>query len=199
MFSHRRSLLIVVAALALISSACGSDDTSTQPDGEASAGLPTDPDSESRPTEEPQSEPGDTGPRDASVSDLPDAPLQVISVDFSTGVVTLTNTGTADYDLTGHWLCNRPSYSELPGQVLEPGAAVDVSVSGLSADGGEVAIYVSNNFGSSDDIVTYVGWGSGGGRQSVAEAAQVWSGDPVQPASDIITLSGDPGAAAGWG
>jgi hypothetical protein len=199
MFSHRRSLLIVVAVLALISSACGSDDTIAQPDGEASAGLPTDPDSGTRPTEEAQSEPGDTGPGDASVSDLPGAPLRVISVDFSAGVVTLTNTGTADYDLTGHWLCNRPSYSELPGQVLEPGATLDVSVNGLSAGGGEVAIYVSNNFGSSDDIVTYVGWGSGGGRQSVAEAAQVWSGDPVQPASDIITLSGDPGAAAGWG
>ena len=113
-------------------------------------------------------------------------------------VVPITNTGDQPYDLSGHWICQRPTYAELPSEVLEPGATYDASLGGFSADGGEVAVYTSNSFGSSDDIVSYVGWGSGGGRQGVAEGAGIWSGGTVRPAGDAITLSGEPGNAGGW-
>ena len=124
--------------------------------------------------------------------------LQVTSVDFTTGVAVLTNVGTGNFDLNGHWICNRPSYAELPEEVLQPGEFVEVSLDGFSPDGGEVAIYSSNSFGDNEAILAYVGWGAGGGRQSVAVEAGVWSGEPVGPVGDEIVLTGDSGSADGW-
>ena len=201
MLSNRRSLLIVIAALALIAAACGSDsadDESVVAEEAPVVEDPVAPETDDAPAEEPEAEPGDPAPEDIPVSDLPGVPLQVTSIDFATGVATLSNVGTEQYDITGHWLCNRPNYAPLPDQILGPGETLDVGIAGFSGVGGEVAIYTSNNFGSIDDIVTYVGWGAGGGRQRVAEGANIWSGDTVQPAGDVITLTGDPGSAAGW-
>ena len=124
--------------------------------------------------------------------------LQVTSVDFTTGVAVITNLGDRDIDLTGHWICNRPSYAELPARELAAGESVEASLGGFSADGGEVAVYTSDAFGDPTAIATYVGWGGGGGRESVAEEAGIWSGGPVQPAGDTIELTGEPGSAAGW-
>ncbi len=125
------------------------------------------------------------------------AGLVVTAVDIAGGSATITNRGDAAVELAGNWLCNRPIYVELPDQTLEPGQSVDVSI-GLSEAGGEVALYSSSAFGSSDDILDYVSWGTGGGRQSVAVSAGVWSGDPVADAGETITLVGEPGTSAGW-
>ena len=178
----RRRVAIAATLFVLIGAACGGDDG----DGADSSDVSTAASAESAPDDGAQSE--------AAVVN----PLQVTSVDFTTGIATLTNTGDEPYDLQGQWICQRPTYAELPDEVLDPGATYEASLGGFDAGGGEVAVYTSNSFSNSEDIVSYVGWGSGGGRQGVAEEAGIWSGGPVQPTGDTITLSGDPGSATGW-
>lgn len=176
----RRRIAIAAASLILIGAACGGDDGDSNDDSAASA-----------PAESTQD---DGTQSEAAVESL----LQVTSVDFTTGIATITNTGDQPYDLKGHWICQRPTYAELPDEVLDPGATYEASLGGFDAGGGELAVYTSNSFGSSEDIVSYVGWGSGGGRQGVAEEAGIWSGGTVQPTGDTITLTGDPGSAGDW-
>ncbi len=201
-----RFLFVVIGALALVAGACSSDaddDESVVATEEAPAEeeAPA-PEEEEPPAAEEEAPPAEE--EEVPAEELDDGrdafgiPLQVTAVDLVAGVATLTNAGTEQYDLAGHWLCNRPSYAELPDQVLEPGETLEVGIGGFSADGSEVAIYTSSTFSATDDIVTYVAWGAGGGRQSVAEDAGIWSGDPVQPTGDAITLTGAPGSAAGW-
>lgn len=180
-----RTLLIPLAALALLGAACSDDDD----DGGAEVVQDADQIS-TEPSVEPEEE--------AAAADPLRPGLEVTSVDFTTGVAVITNNGERDIDLTGHWICNRPSYAELPATTLAPGDTVEASLGGFSADGGEVAIYDSDAFGDSAAIQTYVAWGGGGGRQGVAEEAGIWVGAPVQPAGDSITLTGDPGSATGW-
>jgi len=189
--SNLRKLLISVAALALAGAACGSD-------GDSGPGeIPEDRDELG--TESNESLPLATAePADDGASDVLRPGLQVTSVDFTTGVTVITNEGERDIDLTGHWICNRPNYAELTARMLGPGDSVEASLGGFSADGGEVAVYISDAFGDPSQISTYVGWGAGGGRQPVAEEAGIWSGAPVQPAGDTIELTDEPGSAAGW-
>jgi hypothetical protein len=175
----RRRVAIAVASFALIGAACGGDDGGSSEGSTATVA---------------ESAADDGEESEAAV----ESPLQVTSVDYTTGVATLTNTGDQPYDLKGHWICQRPTYAELPDEVLDPGATYEASLGGFDAGGGEVAVYTSNSFSSSEDIVSYVGWGSGGGRQGVAEEAGIWSGGTVQPTGDAITLSGEPGSAGGW-
>lgn len=202
MSRHRRAAIASVAVLALFAAACGSDDDASPAD---TAPPPTQlDDTDGAPaTDPPATDPAATDPPASEPADAPTdngrgAPLQVTAVSFETGVATLTNTGDEPYDLSGHWICNRPSYAELGSTVIEPGGTFEASLGGFNPGGGEVAIYSSDAFGSSDDIVAYVGWGSGGGRQSVAEDAGIWVGDPVQPTGTEITLTGQTGSAAGW-
>ena len=185
-----RQLLAPLTALALVGGACGNDDDSddaavedTVQDDYGTSSERAEPE----PEPEPAPEPG-----------VPSSGLQVTSVDFTTGVAVITNLGEVDIDLTGHWICNRPSYAELPAQVLGPGESVEASLGGFSAEGGEVAIYTSDAFGDSTAIPTYVSWGPEGGRQPVAEEAGIWSGDAVQPSGESIQLTGAPGTAEGW-
>ncbi len=124
--------------------------------------------------------------------------LAVTAVDIGGGVATITNTGAAPVGLGGHWLCNRPIYVELPAQDLAPGESIEITIGGLGSSSGEVGLYRSANFGSSDDIIDYVAWGGGGGRQSVAESAEVWSGEPIADPGPTLTLVGESGSAAGW-
>ncbi|MGI9644370.1 MAG: hypothetical protein ACR2O6_03570 [Ilumatobacteraceae bacterium] len=178
-----RTLLIPLAALAMFGAACSDDEGDGAEVAEDVDQVSTEP----------------TVAQEEEVSAGPLRPgLEVTSVDFTTGVAVITNNGDRDIDLTGHWICNRPSYAELPAQTLAPGDTVEASLGGFVADAGEVAIYNSDAFGDPTAIQTYVGWGSGGGRQSVAEEAGIWSGAAVQPAGDKITLTGEPGSAAGW-
>lgn len=182
-----RSVLVPLAALALIGAACSDDD-----DG-GSAEVAEDSDQAVAEAAEGVADTEPEGPPNALRPGL-----EVTSVDFTTGVAVITNNGDRDIDLTGHWICNRPSYAELPTGALMPGDTVEASLGGFSPDGGEVAIYSSDAFGDPDAMQTYVGWGAGGGRQSVAEEAGLWVGEPVQPAGDTIELTGAPGSAGGW-
>ncbi len=171
-----RKLLIVVLLLALVAAACGSDDDSTSTiveESEASESTTVAPDVES------------------SLAVTAGSELRVTEVDFVTGVAAITNTGDESVDLTGHWLCNRPAYVELPDQALAAGETIEVSIGGLSQDGGEVGLYTSDSFGSADDLLDYVTWGSGGGRLSVAEAAGLWVGQPLTADGDALSLLGN--------
>lgn len=186
LMSTSRPFMLAVASVsvALVLAACGSDD------GGDSADESVAPDTAAQ---EDVVENDTAAPADAAVG-----ALQVTSVDFETGAAVLTNTGPDDYDLSGHWICNRPSYAELSSEILPPGGTIDVGLSGFSADGGELAVYTSNSFSSADDIVSYVRWGASGGRQSTAEEAGIWTGGTVAPTGTTITLSGDPGSPDGW-
>lgn len=104
--------------------------------------------------------------------------LVITSVDFDAGVVVITNTGDTPYDLTGHQLCNRPTYVALRAQTLAPGETIEVPTAdlGLSPDSGEVGLYTARDFGNPDAIIRYVQWGEGDhGRAATAVEAGVWT------------------------
>lgn len=131
------------------------------------------------------------------------SPLVIASVDFDGGVVVVRNDGSTDYDLAGHWLCNRPSYTALPEVILSPGEIVEVAASaiGITASEGEIGLYTSRDFGDSTAIVRYVQWGSDGhGRTSVAVEGGVWTdGDFVDNTEQNLTSTGsNPVSAADW-
>ena len=181
-----RTLLTLIVALAFIAVACGSDD-----DSDSGSDLPA--------TSEPTTNVDDSSADDSGSTSGSASALRVTEVDFAAGVATISNTSTDAIDLTGHWLCNRPAYVELPGQSLAAGETLEVSLGGVTQGGGEVGLYTSGSFGSSDDMVDYVTWGSGGGRLSVAEGAGLWSGDSAAAGDETLSLQGDGGAAASWG
>ncbi len=185
---RRRLLLALLAVFALVVASCGEDD-----DEDVAA------EEEELPTEEeaPDEGEGDAAPAEEGAADGA-AQLEVSGVAFDSSTVTIINTGDAPVDLTGHWICNRPTYSELPPVELGPGEGVEVDFESVDPAGGEVALYRSNDFGSSEDILSYVTWGSGGGRTAVAEEAGVWSGPAVEITAEGTFLVGDPGSAGGW-
>ena len=177
-------LAATLIGFAVIAAACGSDGGSDGDDATASETPPG-------------SDTAVPAPDDGGLT--PGGGLTVSEVVFASGVATITNTGDEAIDLGGHWLCNRPTYVALPDQTLEPGATVQIVLGGLETGGGEVALYDSRDFGNTEAILDYVTWGSGGGRQSVAEGGGRWSGSPVEPDGAVaLALVGDPGGAAGW-
>ena len=175
--------------LVLVAAACGDDGGTSDSVAETAAAEGT-----AAAEETTAAEPTD-GEDEAAVAT---GGLEISSVQFGDGTAQLINTGDSPIDLTGLWVCNRPNYAELPATELAPGEGIEIGVVGMTEAGGEVAIYTSNDFGNSDEIVSYVHWGSGGGRASVAEEAGIWSGPPVEGGSDGIDLIGEPGSAAGW-
>lgn len=124
------------------------------------------------------------------------------------GMVVITNIGNATGNLGGYFLCQLPSYFAIPDVEVPPSQSVAISTGGsvfvpppgaitidaiatigsLSPAGGEVGLYSSGNFASSDDIVSYVEWGSPDhGRSSVAIEAGIWSGF-VQTSADNVVI-----------
>ena len=191
----RRAIPLVVA-LTLVASACssGSSDDSAV-DTPATVSSPT-----SSPT--PTSVVPDTTTSEASAGGEA-SPLVIVAVDFEAGLIVIRNDGEGDYDLTGHWICNRPTYSELPGEVLGPGTIIEIDTAavGLDADSGEIALYKSSEFGSADDILRYVQWGTDShGRTAVAIAGGVWQvGDFVDNlGANIESTGSDPISASDW-
>lgn len=109
----------------------------------------------------------------------------------------LTNRGIGAGSTDGLWICQFPSYYELPAFDLQPGerfavplgdgevpqlvgvvATVDVKrpLGTVTGHDGEVGLYSSNSFNSADAIVDYVEWGfPGHARAEVAIAAQIWT------------------------
>jgi len=184
-------MLSALLALAVVAAACG-DDSSESSD---------------EPAEEPAATEEPTTSAPTTTAAIPEGGesiegLQLSAVVFGDGGhATITNTSDADITLDGLWLCNRPAYVALSG-ALAPGDSVDIASSdlgGLRAEGGEVGLYSSSSFDSSDDMVDYVQWGNGGGRASVAVGAGLWpEGITVTPTADLIELLGVPGDPESW-
>ena len=118
-------------------------------------------------------------------------------------MVIITNVGDASGNLEGHFLCQRPSYAQLPDLELGPGESVAISLGGdvflpppgvktidaavfvgnLDAAGGEMGLYLDQSFGDADSIVAYVEWGSTGhGRSETAVAGEYDFGSIEQKA-----------------
>ena len=173
-----RRLLVLMGVVALVAFACGDDDDAggeTTTTAEASAG---------------------SGVAGAS-------PLVLAEVDFSAGVVVIRNTSSSSYQLSGHFLCNRPTYVEIPATTLAAGESVSVELSslGVSADDGEIGLYTSRDFGSADAILRYVQWGTAEhGRTATAVEAGVWvAGDTVaNNGASMVSSGDDPVSAADW-
>ena len=116
--------------------------------------------------------------------------------------VTVTNLGAGSVSLDGRWLCNRPFYVPLPNRSLEPGESIETAagpLGDLDMVGGEVAIYLSDDFEDADEMLDYVAWGRGGGRTEAAVEVGLWpEGDAVVPAGAGIESPGGGGSSADW-
>lgn len=106
------------------------------------------------------------------------------------------NLGSGPGSTEGYWICQFPSYYELPPVDLLPGerlavplgtgtvpdlvgvvatADVELPLGTVSGLDGELGLYSSSSFNSPDAIVDYVEWGSSGhARSGVATAAGIW-------------------------
>jgi hypothetical protein len=116
--------------------------------------------------------------------------------------VEITNTGDENLDISGFWLCDFPTYTQIGNLdivcgddfVLEPGEFITVNAGfDISSDDGEMGIYTTNSFGSSAAIIDYVEWGSSGHtRSAIAVAAGIWTtGDFVAAFSSDNSLEYD--------
>lgn len=196
----RRFLLVV--ALALFAAACSGDDE-TASDTTTSA-----------PQEGSTTVPASTTAGGGS------AVFAIETVTFGDGaMVVITNTGTGAGELAGHWLCQRPSYFQIPDVALGPGEQVAIALDGdgfapppgaLTVDAvatvgtidpasGELGLYSASQFDDATAIVSYVEWGSAGhGRSSVAVAAGIWTEDGfVATTSATASLSATANPATG--
>jgi hypothetical protein len=179
--------LIALVVLVLVAAACGSDDgdgdtTTAAPAAAATTAAPdapaaTEPPAETQPPAATEA-PADTA---APAAEGTLADLAITEVVFGDHV-TITNLGGGTVNIDALWLCNRPSYTEIAVN-LAPGESQTIDagkVGGLGANGGEVGLYSSSDFGDSGSMVDYVSWGGAGGRASVATGAGIWpDGDTV--------------------
>jgi hypothetical protein len=191
--------------LSLLATACaGAEDSSVEetPTTAVASSTPTTTAAQETTTSSSAPTTSSTGESDPGVSEAA-SPLVVVAIDFAAGFILIRNDGDDDYDLGGHWICNRPTYSQLPDEVLAPGDVVEIEAAavGLSADGGEFALYTSRDFSSADDIIRYVQWGSDShGRTATAVAGGVWQqGDFVDnQGGNLNSVGSDPVSAADW-
>ncbi|MEO0592931.1 MAG: hypothetical protein AAFZ38_05070 [Myxococcota bacterium] len=107
--------------------------------------------------------------------------------------IELENTGDANVDISGWWLCANRAYAQLSDVTvvlgdldLAPGESVIVK--GLDTDGdgdfvledvGELGLYATNSFGDPTALRHYVNWGATAetGRASEATTAGLWPSD----------------------
>lgn len=200
----RRWLLTLFAVFALVAAACGGgddtagDDLPPVEDGVTPEGtIDTEPTETAPPTT-------DTIPPEAV--ELPD--LQIVFVEFGDeGFVEIANVGDTDADVDGIQLCQFPTYLDIgpiAGGTIAAGESIRVSASGiggLSADGGEAALYSSPDFTNPEAIFGFVQWGTGGARAEVATEAGIWpAGASIEPdpAFNSIELFGDPADPESW-
>jgi len=111
------------------------------------------------------------------------------------GSYTIMNVGGAPLDLTGWFACQRPSYWPFPSMTLGVGESLTVHMGAgtndtsnlfaggglgtLQNSGGEIGIFDSGAFGSSDSIQAYVSWNVAGGRIDVAQGAGIWGASTI--------------------
>jgi len=124
------------------------------------------------------------------------AAITISEIDLTNNTVEIVNTGTSSQDISNWWWCNRVNGSPFYDQVNDV-SSVDASRSTVGAttsnflagativlsfsdidflpdDLGELGLYTTNSFGSSNAIVDYVSWNSTGIRDNVANAAGLW-------------------------
>ncbi len=195
--------LALLSLLALVIAACGGesgDSTTTLPEATSTTIDDTTDSTAGATTTQPSEDTTTT----AALTGSDGAQFVVSNVTFGASpMVVITNVGSDTGSLAGHFLCQRPSYAGLPDVEVPAGGTIAFSLGGdnfappadaiaaeeqldlggLSNGGGEIGLYTSSNFGSSDDIISYVEWGSGDhGRSATAIAAGIWNG--FVPTSD---------------
>lgn len=183
-----RRILSILFSLTLLVAACGGDsadgDTSTTEAPSTSEDSTTPPESSSSSMAEETTTTDETDSEPA---------FAITEVDFVGGTVTVTNVGGGTGSLDGYALCQRPTYLTIRDVELAPGESTTFeasSLGGFSAEDGEVGLYSTGSFDSTDAIVSYVEWGrSGHGRSSVAVAAGIWPADAfVATSADAATI-----------
>ncbi len=202
----RRLIVALFALLALVAAACSSDsdDGEVAPDddaGESSSEVveAVDEPTTAAPTTTEASPEGTVAIHD----------LQITIVEFGeAGFIEIVNSGDVDVDVNGIWLCQFPSYTDLgtvvDGGVIAAGTSIQIPAGvagGLDIAGGEAALYTSRDFTNSDEIFSYVQWGTGGGRSDVAAGAGIWPPEAsVTPDPEFgnIELFGDPADPESW-
>ena len=210
--------IALLFAFVLVVAACGDDDAGDTTPTEASTAT-TESMTDDDMTEEDMTE------EDMTDDDMTaEGPIfEITTVTFGAPMVVITNVGTESGNLQGHWICQRPSYQELPSIEVAPGESVAISLGGsvflpppgtltiegqlnigsIAASSGEIGLYSSNTFGSADAIVSYVEWGnSGHGRSSTAVEAGAWDdGGFVATTDDAAGIQQDTifsMASTGW-
>ena len=149
------------------------------------AHLATDGGATEEPTEEPTAEPTEEPTPEPTEEPAPPAPptkviVQSVSLAGDDGTVVLRNLAGVAITMEGWFICQRPIYWAIPSTTLQPGAEVTLhagagtnDASNFFASGGfgslaggqgEIALYDSANFGSSESIVSFVAWNGGSGR-----------------------------------
>ena len=211
---HR--LLALVLALGLVAAACSSDDTDTAATGDDASGTddptpePTDdptPEPTDDPTPEPTADPtpeptDDPTPEPAAEGD-PEG-FVITAVEFGDeGFIELRNTSAGAASPDGLWICQFPTYNQINVGDVAAGETVRIpasAVGGLSAEDGEVGLYLNGDFASSSAIISYVEWGSTGHqRASVAAGAGIWDREAAPGGGAGITTTTDvPTTAADW-
>ena len=237
----RRSLLrgggVAASGVALFLTGCGSDDDAPPATAFAPTATPTeDPTDEATATATPEATPQATASETAEatsqtaeatseptsaatltpVEALPrKVVVQSVLLTGSDGVIVLKNLGETSVDLSGWFICQRPSYWGLPSITLEPdselrlhaGAGTDTGTDAyangamglLSGNRGEIGLYSSSSFGSADAIVSFVAWNGRNGRTAVARDAGVWGDDDVTATDgDTLVFVGPLENASGW-
>lgn len=203
-----RRLLVPMCALAVLVASCSAESTSETSGEIPSASAPVTTTTQAVTTTTAVATTtsttslAETTTTEGGDSDL-GSPLVVVSIGFDTFSIQIRNDGQEDYDISGHWLCNRPSYFQLPDQVLAPGDVIEIDVRslGLNPSSGELALYTSGDFESSTDIIRYVQWGTDShGRTIVAVAGGVWpEGDFVDNQGGNLESTGsDPSSSSDW-
>ncbi|MFQ5555207.1 MAG: hypothetical protein ACE5GC_07560 [Acidimicrobiia bacterium] len=210
-----RKILLIAAAFALVAAACGDDDDVVATTQAPTTAAPTTtvaattqaPTTTAATTTQATTTTAATTTQAPTTTGAPapsgPSPIVIAAIDFAAGTAELRNVGSADYDLSGHFLCNRPSYAPLPDETVAAGATTTVDLAGLgiNAEGGELALYTSASFDDAGAIARYVEWGSAGhGRTSTAIEAGIWGeGDFVDNAgADIASSGDDPVGGGDW-
>lgn len=139
-----------------------------------------------------QGQPGGVPPERAHVGLVPGV-IVIEGIQFAgpDSSIRLHSFNTADMSMIGWFLRSKPHYWEIPRHTLKPEQKLDIKLGNgtdseglafangalgeLKPEGGELALYSSNNFDSAFDMIHYVRWGNGvAGAEDVAVQAGIW-------------------------
>ena len=201
-----RRLLVLLSLFALFAAACGGSDGDDGDGGDAADSAAADETGDTAADEPTSTAPSTTATIPPQATAIPD--LQIVFVEFGDeGFVEIANVGDTDADVNGIQLCQFPTYLDIgpiAGGTIPAGESIRVSASGiggLSADGGEAALYSSPDFTNPEAIFGFVQWGTGGARAEVAAEAGIWpAGASIEPdpTFNSIELFGDPADPESW-